>query len=69
MLWRLLGAGHPMDAHRLESKAFFSLGAAEDAEEGVRSFLEKRPPKFRMRPSADMPELYPWWQEVPFSED
>ena len=69
MLWRLLGAGHPMEAHRLESKAFFTLGGAEDAEEGVRSFLEKRPPKFRMSPSADMPEFYPWWEDVPFRVD
>ena len=66
MLWKLLGASHPMEAHRLESKALYSLGAAADAAEGVRSFLEKRPPKFPMAPSRDMPDFYPWWEEVPF---
>ena len=66
MLWRMLGADHPMEAHKVDSRAIFSMGRSPDAHEGVASFLEKRPPKFTMRPSADMPEFYPWWRERKF---
>jgi enoyl-CoA hydratase/carnithine racemase len=66
MLWRMLGADHPMEAHKVDSRAIFSMGRSPDAHEGVASFLEKRPPKFTMRPSADMPEFYPWWPERKF---
>jgi len=66
MLWRMLGADHPMEAHKVDSRAIFSMGRSPDAHEGVASFLEKRPPKFSMRPSADMPEFYPWWRERKF---
>lgn len=66
MLWRMLGADHPMEAHRVESKAIFSLGRSADAREGVTSFLEKRPPKFPNKPSKDMPDWYPWFEESEF---
>ena len=63
MMWRMLGAAHPMDAHRVDSRAIFSRGASTDAKEGVVSFLEKRPPHFTNTVSADMPPWFPWWQE------
>jgi enoyl-CoA hydratase/carnithine racemase len=66
MLWRMLGEPHPMSAHRVDSKVLDYMGAAPDAREGVESFLEKRPPAFSMRPSTDMPEFYPWWDEPEF---
>jgi enoyl-CoA hydratase/carnithine racemase len=66
MLWRMLGADHPMEAHRIDSKCIFYMGKAPDSFEGVTSFLEKRPAKFTMRPSCDMPDFYPWWEERPF---
>ncbi len=68
MLWRMLGAEHPMDAHRVDSRAIFAMGRSKDAYEGVSSFLEKRPPRFPMRVSQDMPAFFPWWKDRPFRE-
>jgi hypothetical protein len=39
-----------------------------DSNEGVASFLEKRLPDFKMKPSKDMPGFYPWWVEPDFEE-
>jgi enoyl-CoA hydratase/carnithine racemase len=66
LMWRLLGADHPMEAHRLDSKCMDWTGRSTDAYEGVTAFLEKRPARFTLRPSADMPPFYPWWPERPF---
>jgi enoyl-CoA hydratase/carnithine racemase len=62
MLWKMLGAGHPREAHRIESQGVYHMGRSPDAREGVQSFLEKRPARFAMRPSRDMPPHYPWWK-------
>ena len=66
MLWKMLGADHPMAAHRVDSKAIYELGRGADAKEGVTSFLEKREPAFPMRVSRDLPSFYPWWDEPSF---
>ena len=66
MMWRLLGADHPMEAHRLDSRCMDWTGRSADAHEGVTAFLEKRPARFTLRPSADMPPFYPWWRERSF---
>ena len=66
MLWRMLGADHPMEAHKVDSRAIYWMGQSADAREGVQAFLEKRPARFTLRPSADMPEFYPWWEERTF---
>jgi len=67
MMWKLLGADHPAEAHRLDSLAMFWTGRSADAREGVSAFLEKRPARFTLRPSADLPPFYPWWQPRPFT--
>jgi enoyl-CoA hydratase/carnithine racemase len=67
MLWRMLGADHPMEAHRIDSRAIFARGRQGDAREGVVSFLEKRPAKFPDQVSKDMPVFYPWWSERKYS--
>jgi enoyl-CoA hydratase/carnithine racemase len=66
LMWRLLGADHPMEAHRLDSKCMDWTGRSADAYEGVAAFLDKRPARFASRPSADMPPFYPWWRERSF---
>ena len=66
MLWKMLGADHPMEAHKVDSRAIYELGKGEDTKEGVNSFLEKRPPKFPSKVSKDMPDFYPWWDEKEF---
>src|SRR3954452_15134146 len=67
MLWRMLGADHPMEAHKVDSRAIYERGRSADAREGVTSFLEKRPARFPLTVSKDMPEFYPWWEESPFA--
>ncbi|HEU5149665.1 MAG TPA: enoyl-CoA hydratase-related protein [Iamia sp.] len=69
LLWRMLGESHPMAAHRVDSQAIHELGRTPDAMEGVMSFLQKRPAEWTMRPSTDMPAVWPWWDEPPYEAD
>ncbi len=66
MLWRMLGADHPMEAHKLDSRIIWERGRTADAREGVMSFLEKRPAEFPMTVTADMGSFFPWWDERRF---
>ena len=66
MLWRMAGADDPMEAHKVDSRGIYAMGASPDVEEGIASFKEKRAPNFPMKPSTDMPAFYPWWKERPF---
>ncbi|MEM9513623.1 MAG: crotonase/enoyl-CoA hydratase family protein [Actinomycetota bacterium] len=59
MLWDMMGASHPMDAHRVDSRAIAARGASADAAEGVTSFLEKRPAAFPMAVSDGLPDVFP----------
>ena len=66
MMWRMLGASHPMDAHIVDSAAIYSRGQTEDAREGVMSFLEKRNPVYPVKVSDGMPSFFPWWDDPEF---
>jgi enoyl-CoA hydratase/carnithine racemase len=57
LLWNMLGADHPMAAHRADSKAMFARGQSDDAREGVQSFLEKRPAAFPDKVSSGLPDI------------
>ena len=67
MMWRMLGADHPMQAHKIDSRGVYYRGRSSDAKEGVESFLEKREAVFTGKVSQDMPEFFPWWDEREFS--
>jgi len=69
LLWTMLSAQHPMTAHILESRSLHYMAGSPDAAEGISSFLEKRPARFPMKPSTDMPAFYPWCQDPPFEID
>jgi enoyl-CoA hydratase/carnithine racemase len=66
LMWAGLGAAHPMEAHRADSRAMFARGQSADAFEGVTAFLEKRPAQFGDRVSDGLPELFPGREEPAF---
>ena len=66
MMWRMLGASHPMYAHRADSRGMFYRGQSADVVEGVTSFLEKRPAEFTDRVSDGLPDILPGWSSPEF---
>jgi enoyl-CoA hydratase/carnithine racemase len=67
MMWTMLGAEHPMEAHRADSRGMFARGQSADVREGIASFLEKRPPSFSDRVSDGLPDVFPGRSEPGFS--
>jgi enoyl-CoA hydratase/carnithine racemase len=67
MMWRMLGAEHPMVAHRADSRGMYFRGRSADAAEGITSFLEKRPAEFPDRVSDGLPDIMPGWAAPDFS--
>jgi enoyl-CoA hydratase/carnithine racemase len=67
MLWRMLGASHPMEAHRVDSRGILERGRSADSREGVVSFLEKRAPEFPVKVSDGLPDIFPGWETPKFS--
>lgn len=68
LLWRSWDMPHPMEAHKRESMVLHYLSSSPDKQEGRASFKEKREPHFTMKPSTDMPDFYPWWDEKEFPD-
>jgi len=66
MMWRMLGAEHPMIAHRADSRGMFARGQSADAREGVASFLEKRAARFPDRVSDGLPDVFAGWPAPEF---
>jgi enoyl-CoA hydratase/carnithine racemase len=66
MMWRMLGAEHPMLAHRADSRGMLLRGQSADAAEGIGAFLEKRPASFPDRVSDGLPDIFPGWREPEF---
>jgi len=66
MMWRMLGAAHPMEAHRVDSRAINATGRGADAVEGITAFFEKRPATWSMQVPGDLPAFVPWWDEPGF---
>jgi enoyl-CoA hydratase/carnithine racemase len=60
LMWSMMGAQDPLDAVTLDVACVGYLAAGADAQEGIKSFFEKRPPAFPLRPSKDMPPFGPW---------
>ena len=67
MLWRLSAQQHPMEAHKIDSRAIYRRARSGDAKEGIASFLEKRDPVYPDKVSADMPDFFPWWDKAEYS--
>ena len=67
MLWRMLGASHPMEAHRVDSRGILERGRSADSREGVVSFLEKRAPEFPVKVSDGLPDIFPTYVSPTFS--
>ena len=66
LMWKMLGADHPIEAHKLDSRGIYYLGQSQDAREGVESFLEKRVARFKNKVSKDLPPFFPWWKKREF---
>ena len=67
MMWRMLGAEHPMLAHRVDSRGMYFRGRSADAAEGITSFLEKRAAQFPDRVSDGLPDIMPGWSPPEFA--
>jgi enoyl-CoA hydratase/carnithine racemase len=66
LLWRMLGAATPMEAHRLDSQLIGHTSQRPDAYEGITAFLEKRPARWSASVPQDLPDLFPWWPDERF---
>jgi enoyl-CoA hydratase/carnithine racemase len=67
LMWTMLGADHPMAAHRADSRGMLARGRSDDAREGIAAFLEKRPAEFPDRVSAGLPDVFPGREEPEFA--
>ena len=66
MMWRMLGADHPMAAHRVDSRAIATRGRSADVREGIASFFERRDPQFTDRVSDGFEAIFEEWDDPTF---
>jgi len=66
MMWRMLSAPHPIDAHEVDTAGIAELGKSADAKEGISAFLQKRKANFTDTTTKNMPSFFPWWQDREF---
>jgi enoyl-CoA hydratase/carnithine racemase len=59
LLWHQQGENDRARADDLEARAFWWAGTQPDAREGMAAFRDKRPARWSMRPSTDMPDFLP----------
>lgn len=58
LVWRMLGAASPMEAHSVDSRAIQARGQGNDVREGIASFTEKRPAHYPDHVSTDLPDVW-----------
>ncbi len=63
MMWRMLGADHPMEAHKVDSRGILERGRSADVKEGINSFFEKRPPVFPDQVSHGLGTIFADWSD------
>ena len=63
MMWRMLGADHPMAAHKVDSRGILERGRSEDVKEGINSFFEKRAPQFPDKVSDGLGTIFSDWHD------
>jgi enoyl-CoA hydratase/carnithine racemase len=63
MMWRMLGADHPMEAHKVDSRGILERGRSNDVKEGINSFFEKRPPVFPDKVSDGLGTIFSDWED------
>ena len=63
MMWRMLGADHPMEAHKVDSRGILERGRSEDVKEGINSFFEKRAPQFPDKVSDGLGTIFSDWED------
>ena len=63
MMWRMLGADHPMAAHKVDSRGILERGRSEDVKEGINSFFEKRAPQFPDKVSDGLGTIFSDWDD------
>lgn len=63
MMWRMLGADHPMEAHKVDSRGILERGRSADVKEGINSFFEKRSPQFPDKVSDGLGTIFADWED------